>query len=536
MKRRHTRILSFAMSLMLLFSITAVPGCSKSTAKKDAAIIKKCQGTVEDYLVYLSSGKTGKLPRYADPDTDPFQDPDSLEDHEAVLWDALLRKLTFEIGEVELDDDEADVAVTISLPDARKIAKITDETLTYSSAADLVAACKDFTDADIEIPVTIDDDQVTIAGTDELYKQVQSQFQILSDAIPDGDEVMQTKVEEFMQNLHDLNIPYLYEHSRIPHLDDYDPMSGNIIAACNSFLTYEVEYVAPKDGNSADFIVHAHSKDSSNTARFFFSDPVNIAPAFCDAFDAMASGTMDFDKNYYEYIDIDALVPGFRDELENARDIDVDIPVTITVDDKDPSVYSIEGDFSEIMPPFEPLDYADEIDEEGQLACYQASIELLRAENRISDDEYEMCRRALGVYSFDEEAFRAVMAKYGFTQDTSYAFDELYTNGGSFQINLDNRDEIIESALANGDVLRDTKAMIEEGGATGVISGGWFDFEFVGSSTEDYISFEGDGDAEHTVYLRSIVINEYILAFMILDYTDDQIALIDTILQELGLE
>ena len=538
MANRHTRSISFLMTLVMLLSILgSTCACSKNSSKKNEKLKKDAQGIVENYLVYLSSGRTEKLSRYTDSENDPFQNQEFSMSQEEVLWDALIKQLTFEFGDTEIDDDEATVAVTIGLPDGKKIAgKSKDSPFTYTSATTLVSESEKYIYADIEIPVSLEDDKAVISSTEELYEQGLEQFSTICDAIPEGDEDMKSKVEEFMQALHDMNIPYLYQHSSIPHLDDYDPVAEGITEACNSFLTYEIEYVVLNNQNSADFIVHAHCKNSEKAAQNFFSDPVNLAPAFCDAFDAMAGGTVDFEKEYYEYININDLVPGFIDELENTPDIDVDIPVTITVDGKDPSSYTIEGIFTEIMPPFDPLDYSDEIDEEGEILCYQTSIELLYANGRIDDNEYAMCRRALGVYSFDEAAFRDVMAKYGFTQDTTQPLDNLYENGQFFQVNLDNRDRIIDSALENGDVLRDTQAMIEEGVASGEVSGGWFDFEFIGSSTEDYIFIEGDDGAEHTVYLRSLVINEYILAFMILDYTDEDIEMTKTIIHDLGLE
>ena len=540
MKTRNSCILSLAMSLMLLLSITSgAAGCSK-TKKTNDKLIRNCQGAVEDYLVFLTSCKFSKLDRYCDPDDDPFQMKSAIEGFQQPLWESILSKTEFEIGDVEIDGDEAEVSVTLSLPDSKKILKSISDEITLSSVTDALDHSDKTTDVEVGIPLEIEDEKnITITGTDEIYEAVEEQYNILMDGIPDQSEAMLAKVDTFMGKFIEMDFYYVFEHAGIEVFNDYEEDYDQLYKTCMSFITYEIEPGSLIDEYTCTCLIHAHCKDFDEVASRFFIDPESLSPLVKTFLYSAIKDRFDPNADYVDQMNFDALIPGFRDALEASPDIDVVIPVTITVDSNDSESYRIDGDFSSITPPFDPWIYMEDLEDQDVYDLYRYAIQSLLDEGEITEDEYYHISLCLDDKIFDSADYREYFTSHGFEIQDDYGNSYLAIKGDTFWVSFVDAGDFPDSMYSAASNLEECKEGLSSGLYSGTLTGGWFDFTFEGQIPSSEV-FPSDAGHEHEdycdVYLHTYCVDDYVVIALIVDPTDEQMTEMHDILLEMGLE
>lgn len=533
------RILSSLVTGVLLISIIGTCGACFRTNKKEEAQKKSCEGVVEDYLVFLRSGKLDRLKRYADPDGDPFQDISLQTTAQEDLWNAFIGKLEFEFGETEISDDEATVSVTVSLPDAAKALKSEGSSLTYISAVKLISDTRKTVESEIEIPLEIgeDDDDTLITSTEELYDLVMEQYNIITEALPVGDVDKMTKLDQYMKKLLAIDIYYLYAHSHFTELDRYSDSYRKFYSAINSLITYELEYVSNDDDNTAHFVVHAHMKDYEQVASDFFTNPEKLAPMLYRIIENFVRN--DLKDDVYDELDFDALVTYFHDDLEASPTIDRDFQVTVEVDNpRDADSFHVSGDLGSLILLFDPWDYIDELTEEDSLVIYKMAGQQLYDDGKITDLDLRQVFRSIEGHTFDEAKVDEVLTKYGFAKNSGSSGDSLiyYDATGDFRIIIDPDLELMEPVFENSNLLVELNEMIEDGEMAGAVTGNCFDFSFQGMQIVQDYDPNSDDAPEHKVYTRCISTTDAIYKISIFDYSDDQMEIIHSIIDELDLE
>ena len=528
---KRTRILSLLTSVMLLLSMTfCVAGCSDKK-KKEEQIKKQCFGAVEDYLILLQKGKFEKLSKYCDPDDDPFQDEDAFSGN-AEVWQTLLSLMTFEIGEVTLDGDTAEVPVTVILPDAKKIEPSGNKTLTFYAAAEALADVKKTVKTEVTIPLDIDEDKekATISSTEELFEAIKEQYDIIEEAVPTGNALFSDKLGLFMEHFISMDTDYLFHYSNISGLENYQQEYHKLYTAITSFITYETEEVEIVDEYTANLVLHVHCKDMKKAEDAFFTDMEKLAPMIKRFLTAMIH--YDFDSINNDQLDLDAIIPGFKAELEAADDINVDIDCTVWLDPNDPENFTIGANFERIMPIFDPWEYWRDLTDEDALDLYRYAYEQLHDDGVITDKEYHACYLAMEDIGFDPSSIGPVLEKYGFVKNTGTGI--IYANPDipGFSIVITDKGGPMEPVTQNMNLLRDITEEVMEGSVVGKPEGGCFDFEIRGLVSDPSV----DGTGQRDAYMRSFAVYQYQFQIRIYNCTDELVEMSHQILSELGLE
>lgn len=540
MKKRMTRISAFLMGAVLLIGMT---GCSGN--KKYKEMKKTAEGVVENYIVFLATGKMDKLSRYCDPDDDPFQDTidaktsksgtkkgkDDIYPNPEYLpfWRAYLSHLKFTFGEFTLKGDDGKLEVNLSLIDAKKALRSSVE----PSSEDILHY---LTEADtyIEKPITLslncDTDSGTckIKDTQVLFKECKKQFDIVLKELPMKNAKLDTLFVDFMDHLLDMDTVFMDSDGFYIGIEpsDYTYSDLPLYRAMTSLYSYEYEFVSGGD-ESAEFKMTFHKKEEDDALRRFFGDPRNWAPSY----EKMLTYALEAPSGFNGLDDlwpIDAMAPGLTDYLQGEADKDLIIRGEIKLDPHVVQGYRVTGDFKDALPTMIRSDYlAPSSEPEFINDAYNFAMQSLLNKGEISNEEFGHLQQ-LTMCDLTTVKYSEIMEKHGFTK--SKANRDLFDN---YKKDDRIKFEIVTADSANSTLIyglqdyTDIEAKIADGSYTGSLSGGWMSYEFRGQITKA-------GNTKE-YYKRYVIFDDHCMTITVDDCTDEDVEEISTIIKELGL-
>ena len=543
MKTGLTRVSAFLMSAVLLIGMT---GCSGN--KKTKEMKKTAEGVVENYLVFLATGKYDKLSRYCDPENDQFQDilklknddnADSDDDSTGDIypepdylpfWQAYLSHTKFTFGEFTLDGDEGKLDVSLDLIDAKKalrssINPSSDQILNYLQDADT------YTTKPITLTMDCDTDsgKCKIKDTKVLFKECKKQFDIILKELPVKNPKLDAMFKEFMDHMLAMDMDYLDNDGFYLGFDpsEYAYSDLSLYRAMTELYTYDYEFVAGSD-DWAEFKMTVHKKDEADALLLFFASPANWAPSYKKMLKYALEAPVGF-NGLEDLWPIDEMAPGLQSYMQNrAKDKDYIVRGEIRIDQHVSHGYRMNGEFEDAFPAIiedvymVPSSTPDFIDD-----AYREAMQQLLSDLEISQQEYDRLYRMLDSGLTDTH-YSEVMEKHGYTMS-------LKNHDGFNNYSKDSRItfEIVKEDSVNGALITglqdytEIEAAIADGSYTGNLSGGWMSYEFRGQKPE--------GDAMKDAYERYIVFSDHGLKITVTDCTDADVDEINTILSELGL-
>lgn len=541
MKTRMTRISAFLMSAVLLVSMS---GCSGGKKRKEMK--KLAEGVVENYLVFLSTGKFDKLSRYCDPKDDQFQDILDLNSKEKAgtdiyphpdylpYWKAYLSHLKFTLGEFSLDDDNGKIEVEVDLIDAKKalrssVEPSSEDILYYLTDADV------YTNKSITFSLDCDTDNgtCTIKNTQALFKECKKQFDIVLDELPMKNSKLDGLLREFMDHAIAMDMDYLESDGFYlgfePSVYSYHELP--YYRAMTSFYSYEYEFVDGSD-DWAEFKMTVTKKDEESALFNFFHKAANIAPSF----EKFLSYAIKAPKGYNgleELWPIDPLIPGFTDSLSTCDDKTIIVRGEIRLDPHVPLGYRITGVFDDVFPTIITDDYAAvTADPVFSHDIYTIAAENLLKKGSITEKEYERLQRLLN-YDLSYTKYEATMMEHGYTQSArgTGGFHS-YSKGERILVDVEtfSGDNGVDSAVIESmHSYSDLEIKIANGEFPGELTGGWGFFEFYGKTTT------GDLPPEDT-YICCVAVENRLFTFTIYSYTEEDISEIKALMHELQLD
>lgn len=543
MKKGMTRISAFLMSAVLL---VGTAGCSGN--KKTKEMKKTAEGVVENYIVFLSTGKLDKLSRYCDPEDDPFQDvlqlngdknsksdDDSKDDiyptpEYLPFWQAYLSHLKFTFGDFTLDGDEGKLDVSLDLIDAKKSLRSSVE----PSSEDILHYLQE-ADTYINKPITLTLDCDTDSGTCKikdtkvLFKECKKQFDIVLKELPMTNAKLDTLFREFMAHVIDMDMDYLNSDGFYLGFEtsEYSYSDLPLYRAMTELYSYEYEFVAGSD-DWAEFKMTVHKKKEDEALLLFLASPVNWAPTYKKMLKYALEAPVGFNglENLWP---LEEMAPELTEFMRNrAEDKDYIVRGEIRLDPHVSLGYRINGDFEDVFPAIIRSEYlGPSSDPQFINDSYKEAMQQLLSDLEISQQEYDRLYRMLDSGLTDTH-YSEVMEKHGYTESKK-------NRDGFNNFSKDSRItfEIVKEDSVNGaliDGLQDyteIEEAIADGRYTGNLSGGWMSYEFRGQKPE--------GDAMKDAYRRFIIFSNHTLKITVTDCTDADVDEINTILSELGL-
>ena len=560
MKARNLRITSLVMSVILLIGGT---GCSNSKKKREA-MKNKAEGVVENYLVYLSKGMNDKLSRYCDPKDDPFQSEVSFTEEDAgneksaspeilqELWNIYLSKLTFKIGEFELDGDEGKLDVSVNLIDVKKnlrssINPSTDDIIRYMSEAD------EYTKRKITFSLDCDTDNETcmINNTKQLYKEVNKQFDILVDLLPKRNKKLDQDLRAFMDHVIEFDTDYLQSDGFelfAGNLDEYDHYSMCIYKEIMSFITYDVRYTDVEE-RKARFNMTIHTKDDVEAFTAFWEDANNLGPMVEKLVIYGNHAPKDF-TGLEDLFPMEPLAPGFHDIMEKCQDKTIEVEGYIQLDDSVPNGFRVVASFSDVFPRKSYSEYMPDSTDDYNQTMYRAAADSLLQKGDLTEKEYERWARIFNGSDINSRKFDDVLKAHGFTDGkigNSREFKD-YTKDGRITTETKTCQSADEPLYVGLQELSDIDTKLGSGELTGEWTGGWVFYEFrgqvkisdpnpKGGVTKKGDPTQKDNSANKKEYYECYVATAYnAFFFRVEDATDADVEEIHQILTELGLD
>ncbi|MBR5938924.1 MAG: hypothetical protein IKZ90_11770 [Clostridiales bacterium] len=484
MKKKCVRFLSALMSLSLLL------GCSacKSKGGKTDEIKRRAEGTVEDYLVYLTRDNTNKLSRYCNSSDDPFQQTEQYFKTEPsyMTFTKYLSTLKFNVGDATVDGDIVDVPVKIQYIDADTALAEKTGSMTLPEINEFISDTAVNAKKEIVFRLSFSsDDSCRIQSTKELHDELYGQYQTFLKMLPDIKDAVTQKLDFFMDRLKDMDLTYLTRSDcDFGSLNIYEyPMERlPLFKTIMSFMTYEIEIEETTDA-TASGVLHVKTKNDQPAGERLFNDPQKMIP-FIEQYimvvlDGLTSGT-----TFVDILNYATITKNLREELEKEEMREHDVHFDIKLDDSATDGFTIKADITEIMPSKEPFVSWDYRNSDNVIECYNAAAESLFERKEISEEEYTRVQRTFGKIPFYLDQFDESLKAHGYTLENDTASFRKYVKGDHTELviaieytNIFAVDHAIGRMIHYED--------LEQGQAySGDINGGYLYFETYGYTTD----------------------------------------------------
>lgn len=544
MKTGMTRVCAFLMSAVLLIGMTGCSGKKKKEEMKNLA-----EGVVENYLVFLSTGKYDKLSRYCDPKDDQFQDIIGLENSGETgtgnasenkntyppreylpYWKAYLSHLKFSFGEFDLDGTKGSLDVDLDIIDGKKALRSSikpseEDVLRYLTEADTYVTKK------VTLNLNFDTDENTckIKNAQVLFKEVKKQFDIVLDTLPKKHPELEQDLRDFMDKIIKMDTEYLSDEAFYLAFDPnrYNTTAMPLYREMACIYTYDFSFIDSGD-DWAIFKLNVTKKDEERALDRLTESPANWALSY----EKLLSYAIDAPQGYNGQEDLwplSPMLPVFREYLELESDKIVTVEGEIRKDPHTTHGYRVAADFEYVFPALLENSYQFRTSDPDFLdEVYREAMQNLLDKRSISQEDHKRLQR-LVEFDLNGARFSDIMEKHGFTL-TSTNPDGInnYSKDDRIVIQVTKHytaDETLTTALSNYTLL---ESMIAGGTYTGELSGGLLSFEHRGQLTDNGTTTE--------VYSHFAAFKDHILNIYITNCTDADIEEARAILQEYGLD
>lgn len=526
--RNRNRFGAVILAAAFLFT-SFTTGC-KPKKKNHDTLIKKCTSLVEDYMMYLTRGKMDKLSGFIHPDEDPLQNLSALSEPEQSLSRTYISLLEYSVGETTIEEDTATVIVTLTYPSAEKYIDAFPEQKELPTLLEDLRSFEETDEIDVEIILSCDEEEETcyLIDATTVNDVVTEQVSVLKDLVPDSTQLVKKDIDRFMQAIISWDLEYVRSHTDAL-MDYYGILEFTpFYTAETSLWTYEIECDPQEKVDEIPFTLHMHIRDHE-AVKEFFTTPENLAPAVIVFYSELIN------PDPYVGLDdtpaIQDLTPGLQSYLEKAPSLDIDIHGKIQYTGKDQSSHFIAIDLSQIMPYENPVEFVNELTGEQIMKAYRAGYEKMYEDGRLTDEQYHEFQRALAMTDYDPQNTVSVLEKHGFTSSDSEYFDDTDTY-------VDEYGTTILVGKKGADIDAFSEMYIVWAMITDELNGDRdeFDGELRGDCLD--MTFEGKMkiDTEVTqAYFRVFVLDEHLFIILMPDPTDKKMEVVNTILEEAGI-
>jgi len=483
------------MSLFLIFSLVfPLAGCNK---KKDAERKHKCEAVVEDYFEYLKRGKNEKLSRCCDPDNDPLQ---NLDDSQKTLAFLLFQKtVTYEIGEIDLDGDDATVKVYATVRNGSDVQHSLSSKPSLKDLEDTIDKISASVNKTLELELSYDKsgDCYMIDSGEPVFNMIERQVKYIYDYLDYTDYVnSKDEIDDFVAALRNFDLDYLKKHSDID-LDEYVKEFAPLYKTEMQTVKWSHQIEEQTDEYSI-VTFKFEKKDAENAMTPLINDKNTLGQMLAPFAEALVHGKITEDEdNFWKYLDLDAVNIDFARALDTSGTSFYEIKCKITNDPNGNGSFFnfMDGtdDIEDILPEPIYMEYLEDISEEDQYDIYLVASEMAYAAKLIDADEYAACVKTFSPPKLTVAEAVAVLEKYGMTSndpDMKKAYLSFEDADGKYSMQIYQGDSFEDAYAVVQDDYQSSVQDIKNGSVNARIEGGplrlWCRGEIEGNEIEIY--------------------------------------------------
>ncbi|MBP5492671.1 MAG: hypothetical protein J6Y08_07490 [Clostridiales bacterium] len=439
-----SKILSFLLILSLCLSLC----CCEDKAKKLEQYEKDAQDVIETYLIYLQKGKLDRLEKFADPDSDFFQEESDDENKQALL-SAFLGAMQFKISGITPERTSATAKVKIEIPDGAAILKSVGVifdlgTVEKKLENDPAMISEKFT---VELEREKEKDDYVIVSTDEIYDFVMEQVDSVFEKMGADDikDLAVNATDLAMKAIVDCDVEYVEEHVYSDGWEyfEFEEMYLALHEVYFSMLEYDIEGAELGD-NEVYVTVSVTFPDSRHAGEALMKDSEALALSFSEIiphlFQYSPQGALNDEDLHMENC-IDA----YKDYLEKAPDRMEELCFTAYVDSDGELILS--ADYDLIMPWEDLGECMDDMSDDEMFEfinnVFLSAARQLYEQKQIDEELYNTFLRNFGEDRIQPYEVIEVLEENGFEYQSMVGYVYDFFNGDATMYVLGDKCEVV---------------------------------------------------------------------------------------------